>query len=157
MTIEEYNKKLDELRKEREFHKATIIKIEQEMDQLETDKKAVDLIVGEFIKVDHSSHGGYVTYMHVHSYQKRPRGVTLYGRGFTVNKYCISADKSMLLCWDDIDKIQITTSEEFHTVFENNIKKFRDELENFSEYEQEDEFALKNAIMEGRVKVKWIN
>jgi DNA mismatch repair ATPase MutS len=158
MTIEEYNNKLDELRKQRELHREEINKIEREMDQLETDKKAIDLIVGEFIKVDHSSHGGYVEYMHVHSYEKRPRGVTLYGRGFTVNNHCISADKSMTLYWDDIDKIQTVTAGEFYAAFENNIMKFRNDLENFSEYEKkEDEFAFKDALREGKVKVKWVN
>ena len=157
MTIEEYNKKLDELRKQREFHREEMNKIEREMDNLETDINAINLTVGEFIKVDYTKHGGYVVYMHVHSYQKRPRGVSLYGRGFSVNRHSISSDKMMTLDWDDIDKIQIITAGEFYAAFENNIMTFRNDLENFSEYEKPaDEFAFKNAALEGRVRVKWM-
>ena len=94
-TQEEYKKKISELRKERDILRARANAIDREMDSLEVNSKIIDFTVGNYVIIDNTSRGGYKTYFHVNTWKNEPRGVRLYGKGFSVGSKCnIHLDES---------------------------------------------------------------
>lgn len=156
-TQEEYKEKISELRKERDLLRDRANAIDREMDRLEINSKIVDFVVGNYIIIDNTSKGGYKTYFHVDTWKNEPRGVRLYGKGFSVgNKYSIHLDESYTLSWEHfIQPIEIT-EEEFFNVFDEEVKKIRKGLEEFKTYKEfPDMYKLKADLNEGRTKVVW--
>lgn len=156
-TQEEYKEKISELRKERDLLRDRANAIDREMDRLEINSKIVDFVVGNYIVIDNTSKGGYKTYFHVDTWKNEPRGVRLYGKGFSVgNKYNIHLDESCTLSWEHfIQPIEIT-EEEFFKVFDEEVKKIRKGLEEFKTYKEfPDMYKFKADLNEGRTKVIW--
>lgn len=128
LTIKEYEEKMSELRKERNRHQLEVDRINKEMDELESDKNSVDITVGEYISFDRRKSNGYLYYFHVHDYQKRPRGVTLYGSGFSNCELFIKKDNTLTIMWDEVDNLKIVTEKEFYEAFDNHVTHIRNEL-----------------------------
>ena len=123
-TREEYVKKISELRKERDILMARANAIDREMDSLEVNSKIIDFTVGNYVIIDNTSRGGYKTYFHVDTWKNEPRGVKLYGRGFSIgNKYNIRLDESYTLNWEHFIQPVEITEEEFFKVFDEEVKK----------------------------------
>ena len=91
MTTEEYNIKIKELRKERDFHQKEASRLDKEMDELvnSIDKEKIDWMIGKYIKFDGRNKGQYLGFFHVNSIDTRPRGYTLYGKGFDISNSII--------------------------------------------------------------------
>lgn len=160
LTKEEYLKKLDEIRKERDFHHNEYLRLMEEMDRLESDQKQVDNIVGKYIVIDKINEDGYKDYFHVHTYDKRPRGVTLYGKGFNINSKgdYIHISDTYFLKWDELDKIEEIHSEDFHDVFDQYINTVKFNLINFTQHHDlGNQFKFKNNLVRGKVKATWID
>ena len=157
LSVEEYSKKLVELRHERDRLRNLANKIDKEMDQLEGDSRLADFTVGKYIKVDRADKGGYIEYFRVDKWEKCPRGVNLYGKGFSdtpkATATYLHLSESLRLTWDELELPVEITEEEFIGAYDSRINQMRNYLLDFSNYHQcEDEFALKNAIRDGKVK-----
>ena len=123
-TQEEYKKKISELRKERDLLRARADAIDREMDSLKVNSKTIDFTVGNYVIIDNTSRGGYKTYFHVDTWKNEPRGVKLYGRGFSIgNKYNIRLDESYSLNWEHFVQPVEITEEEFFKAFDEEVKK----------------------------------
>jgi len=157
---EEYTKKLSELRHQRDEYYSKAHSLEKEMDALEGDIKLADFTVGKFIKVDRTHKGGYVEYFHVDKWVKEPRGVKLYGKGYSDSPgktatYIHIVD-SLRLSWDELNLPVETTELEFMNKFNTIVAEMSRSLLHFTDYKQlEDEFAFKNAMLDGKVEVSW--
>ena len=159
---EEYTKKLSELRHQRDEYYSKAHSLEKEMDALEGDIKLADFTVGKFIKVDRTHKGGYVEYFHVDKWVKEPRGVKLYGKGYSDSPgktatYIHIVD-NLRLTWDELDLPEEITELEFINKFNSIVAEMNKSLLDFTDYKQlEDEFAFKNAMTEGKIKAAWID
>ena len=156
-TREEYVKKISELRKERDILMARANAIDREMDSLEVNSKIIDFTVGNYVIIDNTSRGGYKTYFHVSTWKNEPRGVMLYGKGFSVGSKCnIHLDESYNLNWEHfIQPIEIT-EEEFFKAFDEEVEKIRKGLEDFKTYKEfPDMYKLKSDLDDGGVKCIW--
>ena len=156
-TREEYVKKISELRKERDLLRARADAIDREMDSLKVNSKTIDFTVGNYVIIDNTSRGGYKTYFHVDTWKNEPRGVKLYGRGFSIgNKYNIRLDESYSLNWEHFVQPVEITEEEFFKVFDEEVKKIRKGLEDLKPYKEfPDMYKLKSDLAEGGVKAIW--
>ena len=156
-TREEYIKKISELRKERDLLRARADAIDREMDSLKVNSKIIDFTVGNYVIIDNTSRGGYKTYFHVDTWKNEPRGVKLYGRGFSIgNKYNIRLDESYTLNWEHFIQPVEITEEEFFKAFDEEVKKIRKGLEDFRTYKEfPDMYKLKSDLAEGGVKCIW--
>lgn len=144
LTTEEYEKKLSELRKERNMHQQEVDRINREMDELESNKDTIDLTIGEYISFDRRANGGYLYYFHVDTYDKRPRGVTLYGSGYSNSDLYIKKDGTLTVLWDEIDSIKLITEEEFYEHFDTHVAVIRKKLEDKKDYKRlGDQFKFK--------------
>ena len=102
--------------------------------------------------------GGYKEYFHVDTYYKRPRGITLLGKGFSINSKGnhINIDDAHFLRWTDINLPIEITPEEYIDTFEDYINTVKLNLIKFREHRPEqDEFKFKKDLEEGRIKIKW--
>ena len=136
-TREEYVKKISELRKERDLLRARADAIDREMDSLEVNSKIIDFTVGNYVIIDNTSRGGYKTYFHVSTWKNEPRGVMLYGKGFSVGSKCnIHLDESYNLNWEHFIQPVEITEEEFFKAFDEEVKKIRKGLEDFKTYKE---------------------
>lgn len=156
-TQEEYKKKISELRKERDLLRARANAIDREMDSLEVNSKIIDFTVGNYVIIDNTSRGGYKTYFHVSTWKNEPRGVKLYGRGFSIgNKYNIHLDESYSLNWEHFIQPVEITEEEFFKAFDEEVKKIRKGLEDLKIYKEfSDMYKVKSDLDEGGVKCIW--
>lgn len=156
-TQEEYKKKISELRKERDILRARANAIDREMDSLEVNSKIIDFTVGNYVIIDNTSRGGYKTYFHVNTWKNEPRGVRLYGKGFSVGSTCnIHLDESYSLNWEHFIQPVEITEEEFFKAFDEEVKKIRKGLEDFKTYKEfSDMYKLKSDLAEGGVKCIW--
>lgn len=156
-TREEYVKKISELRKERDLLRARADAIDREMDSLKVNSKTIDFTVGNYVIIDNTSRGRYKTYFHVDTWKNEPRGVKLYGRGFSIgNKYNIRLDESYSLNWEHFVQPVEITEEEFFKVFDEEVKKIRKGLEDLKPYKEfPDMYKLKLDLDEGGVKAIW--
>ena len=156
-TQEEYKKKISELRKERDILRARANAIDREMDSLEVNSKIIDFTVGNYVIIDNTSRGGYKTYFHVNTWKNEPRGVRLYGKGFSVGSKCnIHLDESYSLNWEHFIRPVEITEEEFFKAFDEEVKKIRKGLEDFKTYKEfPDMYKLKSDLAEGGVKCVW--
>ena len=156
-TREEYVKKISELRKERDILMARANAIDREMDSLEVNSKIIDFTVGNYVIIDNTSRGGYKTYFHVSTWKNEPRGVMLYGKGFSIgNKYNIRLDESYSLNWEHFVQPVEITEEEFFKVFDEEVKKIRKGLEDFKTYKEfSDMYKNKADLDDGGVKAIW--
>ena len=154
LTTEEYNKKLSELRKERNMYQIEVDRINKEMDELESNKNAIDLTIGEYISFDRRRSGGYLYYFHVHKYDKRPRGVTLYGAGFSNSDNLIKKDTTLTVLWNEVDSLKIVSEKEFYNVFDEHVSDIRKKLENNTDYKPlGDQFEFKELLQKGKIKL----
>lgn len=157
-TTEEYNKKLQELRDERDFHQKEYRRLMEEMDHLELDQNEVPDFYQKYFIIDYTKEGGYKEYFHVDTYYKRPRGITLLGKGFSINSKGnhINIDDAHFLRWTDINLPIEITPEEYIDTFEDYINTVKLNLIKFREHRPEqDEFKFKKDLEEGRIKIKW--
>ena len=156
-TQEEYKKKISELRKERDILRARANAIDREMDSLEVNSKIIDFTVGNYVIIDNTGRGGYKTYFHVNTWKNEPRGVRLYGKGFSVGSTCnIRLDESYSLSWEHFIQPVEITEEEFFKAFDEEVKKIRKGLEDFKTYKEfPDMYKLKSDLAEGGVKAIW--
>lgn len=156
-TQEEYKKKISELRKERDILRDRANAIDREMDSLEVNSKIIDFTVGNYVIIDNTSRGGYKTYFHVNTWKNEPRGVRLYGKGFSVGNKCnIHLDESYSLNWEHFIQPVEITEEEFFKAFDEEVKKIRKGLEDLKIYKEfSDMYKVKSDLAEGGVKCVW--
>jgi len=162
LTPEEYKKKLQELREERDNLRRRADIIDKEMDTLESDEKLADFTIGKYIKVDRTSKGGYIEYFHVDSWQKEPRGVALRGKGYSDSpgnqiRYFHTSD-TLRLTWDEMNDPVEISEDEFIERFDKRAKDIREYLLDYKTYPARDDgFKFKNAVIEGKVKAMFKN
>lgn len=159
MNTEEYNIKIKELRKERDFHQREANKLAIEMDNLVNliDKEKVDWMIGKYIKIDKRNKGGYLEFFYVDSIDNRPRGYTLYGKGFDISEIVIKIDDTTTLFIEDgnLDCISEITKYDFYKAFDEYIKLFREKLNDIKNYKSlGDQFAFKKSMIEATAELK---
>ncbi len=159
LTKEEYTKKLSELRKERDRHQNEAYRIGKEMDELESDMNMVDVHIGQYVTIDRRYKGGYLEYFHVDTYSKRPRGVTLYGKGFSVSdkgQTYLHISDAVPLYWDEIYLPKEITAEEFHEAFNTLINNLKMQLIDYKTHKNlGDEIAFADKLRKGEIKAVW--
>lgn len=152
MTGEEYNKRLNELRKERDFHQGEYKRLMREMDILASDRLKVDVTIGKYIKINRCPTGGYITYFHVDTYKDRPRGVTIYGRGFYNSRCNVGFESQETILWDEVDLIEEVTEQEFFAAFDEYVDKIKQSLKDFKDYKvNEDSFDFKDRLINASI------
>lgn len=127
LTKEEYEKKLSELRAERNRHQAEANRLAREMDELETDSDEANKLVNQYILDDNSKRGGYKYYFHVTSWSKRERGIFVDGFGFYVAPNGFITINFHSIMWSTIDDIKIISEENFVEALNKSIECIRDE------------------------------
>jgi len=157
MNTEEYKVKIKELRKERDFHQAEYQRLMKEMDELTIDTKYVDVHIGKFIKFDRRRHGGYLEFFHVDHWEKRPRGIDLYGSGFNVCEWSIHIDNSTQIFLEDhdIDSIVEITEEDFYKAFDTYVAGIRKTLADYKSYKKlNDGFKFKSTLINDVIELE---
>lgn len=159
MTPEEYKIKIKELRKERDFHQKESNRLAKEMDELvnSIDKEKVDWMIGKYLKIDRRNKGGYLEFFYVDSIDNRPRGYTLYGKGFDISDISIKIDDTNTLFVEDgnLDCISEITKDDFYKAFDEYIKLFREKLNDVSNYKSlGNQFAFKKSLIEATLELK---
>ena len=159
MTPEEYKIKIKELRKERDLHQAEANRLNQEMDDLvnSIDKEKVDWMIGKYLKIDRRNKGGYLEFFYVDSIDNRPRGYTLYGKGFDISDISIKIDDTNTLFVEDgnLDCISEITKDDFYKAFDEYVKLFREKLNDVSNYKSlGNQFAFKKSLIEATLELK---
>lgn len=159
MTPEEYKIKIKELRKERDFHQKESNRLAKEMDELvnSIDKEKVDWMIGKYLKIDRRNKGGYLEFFYVDSIDNRPRGYTLYGKGFDISDISIKIDDTNTLFVEDgnLECISEITKEDFYKAFDEYVKLFREKLNDVSNYKSlGDQFAFKNSMIKATFNLK---
>ena len=159
MTPEEYKIKIKELRKERDFHQKESNRLAKEMDELvnSIDKEKVNWMIGKYLKIDRRNKGGYLEFFYVDSIDNRPRGYTLYGKGFDISDISIKIDDTNTLFVEDgnLDCISEITKDDFYKAFDEYVKLFREKLNDVSNYKSlGNQFAFKNSMMKATFKLK---
>lgn len=159
MTTEEYNIKIKELRKERDFHQKEANRLANEMDELvnSIDKEKIDWILGKYIKIDRRNKGGYLEFFYVDSIENRPRGYTLYGKGFDISDIIIRIDSTSTLYVEDgnLDTISEISEEDFYKVFDEYTKLLREKLKEKTNYKSlGDQFAFKKSLIKTTAELK---
>ena len=159
MDAKEYNIKIKELRKERDFHQKEANRLAKEMDELvnSIDKEKVDWMIGKYLKIDRRNKGGYLEFFYVDSIDNRPRGYTLYGKGFDISDISIKIDDTNTLFVEDgnLDCISEITKDDFYKAFDEYVKLFREKLNDVSNYKSlGNQFAFKNSMMKATFKLK---
>ena len=155
MNTEEYNIKIKELRKERDFHQEEYQRLMKEMDELSIDQQYIDVHIEKYIKLDRRLKGGYLEFFHVDHWEKRPRGIDLYGSGFVISDFIIKINDStqIFIELDDISKIEEITEEEFYTAFDNYVKLIREKLGDYKHYKKlSNGFNFKNSLISGMIE-----
>lgn len=150
MNQNEYKAKIKELRKQRDFHQKEYQRLMKEMDELTIDKKYVDIHVGKFIKFDRRRNGGYLEFFHVDHWEKRPRGIVLYGSGFNICEFSIKIDDSTQIFLEDnnIDSIVEITEEDFYKAFDVYVDGIRKKLGEYTEHKKFDQgFKFKSSLI----------
>lgn len=135
MTTEEYNKKLRELREQRDFHRRESERYAYEMDVLTTDVSLAELHIGKYVKYkwlggDISHHNSYTYYLNVESVEVIRRGFYLHGHGFSKTAENISHIKVIRCYWEDASNGNITdiTEEEYFAALKSSIKAIEKEI-----------------------------
>lgn len=159
MTPEEYKIKIKELRKERDFHQKESNRLAKEMDELvnSIDKEKVNWMIGKYLKIDRRNKGGYLEFFYVDSIDNRPRGYTLYGKGFDISDISIKIDDTNTLFVEDgnLDCISEITKDDFYKAFDEYVKLFREKLNDVSNYKSlGNQFVFKNSMMKATFKLK---
>ena len=159
MDAKEYNIKIKELRKERDLHQAEVNRLNQEMDDLvnSIDKEKIDWMIGKYIKIDRRSKGGYLEFFYVDSIDSRPRGYTLYGKGFDISSILIKIDNTSTLFVEDgnLDCVTEISKEDFYKAFDEYIKKLREELSNIKNYKSlGNQFDFKKSMIKATLELK---
>ena len=159
MTPEEYKIKIKELRKERDFHQKESNRLAKEMDELvnSIDKEKVDWMIGKYLKIDRRNKGGYLEFFYVDSIDNRPRGYTLYGKGFDISEIVIKIDDTCTLFVEDgnLDCISEITKDDFYKAFDEYVKLFREKLNDVSNYKSlGNQFAFKKSLIEATLELK---
>jgi len=155
MNAEEYKVKIKELRKERDFHQQEYQRLMKEMDELTIDSKYMDIHIGKFIKFDRRSRGGYLEFFHVDHWEKRPRGIDLYGSGFNVCEWSIHIDNSTQIFLEDTDMNSIVeiTEEDFYKAFDTYVAGIRKTLADYNKYKKlDDGFKFKNSLVNAMIE-----
>ena len=159
MTVEEYNKKIKALRKERDEHQREADRLLKEMDELTKSLDAEDInwTIGKCIQIDKRPKGGYLEFFHVDSYEHRPRGFTLYGKGFCISDNVINIKSTCTLFIEngDLNFLKEIDIDRFYSAFDNYVKILREELRNYTNYKKlGDQFLLKNKLVSATLKLK---
>lgn len=159
MNTKEYNIKIKELRKERNFHQDEVRRLDEEMDKLvnSIDKEKVDWMLEKFIKIDRRVKGGYLEFFYVDKIENRPRGYTLYGRGFKISDKFINIDDTCTLFVEDghVEMIEEITKEDYYLAFDTYIKLIREELDNVKSYKTlGNQFAFKKSLIEATLELR---
>lgn len=158
MNTEEYNIKIKELRKERDFHRREANRLDEEMDKLvnSIDKDKVDWMLDKYIQLDRRPSGGYLEFFHVDKIESRPRGYTLYGKGFDISMSLINVSNTCTLFIEDgnLNCITEITREDFYKAFDKYIEIIRNELSNVKNYKSlGDMFEFKNALISAKLEM----
>lgn len=158
MTPEEYKIKIKELREQRDFYQKEANRLNKEMDELvnSIDKEKVDWMIGKYLKIDRRNKGGYLEFFYVDSIDNRPRGYTLYGKGFDISDISIKIDDTNTLFIEDgnLDCISEITKDNFYKAFDEYIKIIRNKLSNVKNYKSlGDMFEFKNALASAKLEM----
>ena len=159
MTPEEYKIKIKELRKERDFHQKEVNRLADEMDELvnSIDKENVNWMIGKYIKIDRRKQGGYLEFFYVDSIDTRPRGYTLYGKGFDISEIVISVSDTCTLFVEDgnLDCISEITKDDFYKAFNEYVRLFREKLNNIKNYKSlGNQFEFKKSVLNSTMKLQ---
>lgn len=118
--IEYYKRKMNKLRKKRDYHQERYYHYMKRMDDLESDTKYADLAVGKYVSI---YSGSAMYYMKVDKWEKDIRGVTLKGKGFYSSRGLITIE-SYRLAWEEINKYTIITKEQFEQTFKEYVNNY---------------------------------
>lgn len=159
MTPEEYNIKIKELRKNRDFHQDQANRFAKKMDELviDIDKEKINWMLGKYIQIDRRSKGGYLEFFYVDKIEFRPRGYTLYGKGFDISEIVIKINDTCTLFVEDgnLDCISEITKDDFYKAFDEYVKLFREKLNDIKNYKSlGDQFAFKNSMISATLELK---
>lgn len=122
---EAYRQKMDELRKERDYHNNEAHRLQMEMDCLEGDRNIIEVVLGKYILFDCTSKGGYKYYKKVERYESRTRGVTVYGPGWHNSRLFLTKGDTLTILWDDMDLVKEITEEEYDAAFNEYVEEIR--------------------------------
>lgn len=158
MNREEYNIKIKELRKQRDLHQNEAYRISKEMDELINlvDKSSYEWMIGKYIQIDRRIKGGYLGFFHVDKIETRPRGLTLYGKGFDISDISIRIDNTYTLFEEDKDLDMITEINEsmFYKAFDNYVSLMKEKLYNYKDYELvENKLKFKNSLIKATAEL----
>lgn len=151
MDAKEYKITIKELREQRDFYQKEANRLNKEMDELvnSIDKETVNWMIGKYLKIDRRNKGGYLEFFYVDSIDNRPRGYTLYGKGFDISDISIKINDTTTLFVEDgnLDCISEITKDNFYKAFDEYIKIIRNKLSNVKNYKSlGDMFEFKNAL-----------
>ena len=158
MDPKEYKITIKELREQRDFYQKEANRLNKEMDELvnSIDKETVNWMIGKYLKIDRRNKGGYLEFFYVDSIDNRPRGYTLYGKGFNISDISIKIDDTTTLFVEDgnLDCISEITKDDFYKAFDEYIKIIRNKLSNVKNYKSlGDIFEFKNALASAKLKM----
>lgn len=158
MDAKEYKITIKELREQRDFYQKEANRLNKEMDELvnSINKETVNWMIGKYLKIDRRNKGGYLEFFYVDSIDNRPRGYTLYGKGFDISDISIKIDDTTTLFVEDgnLDCISEITKDNFYKAFDEYIKIIRNKLSNVKNYKSlGDMFEFKNALAGAKLEM----
>lgn len=158
MDAKEYKITIKELREQRDFYQKEANRLNKEMDELvnSIDKETVNWMIGKYLKIDRRNKSGYLEFFYVDSIDNRPRGYTLYGKGFDISDISIKINDTTTLFVEDgnLDCISEITKDNFYKAFDEYIKIIRNKLSNVKNYKSlGDMFEFKNALASAKLEM----
>lgn len=113
---EEYERKLSELRRKRDFHQKNVDAFQKEMNELTAGEDEIKDLVGKYIFMRN-------TYFKVEEYQKVSRGCHLRGRGFRIwggaSIPRVDSIDCLPIFWGDENDYEIITQNIYNSMIQN--------------------------------------
>ncbi len=135
-TTQQYLKKMEQLRKKRDYHLKKYEEFKEKMNNLEINQNFVESKIqkGKYYKVDFTNNGGSTYYVHVEKIVKDTRGMYLVGHAFHQTNYNFGlfVEKQFRILWHDIDDFIEITDNEYYSAYnsilqESNNRFFKEE------------------------------
>ena len=120
------------------------------------DKEQIVWMIGKYVTIDKRSKGGYLEFFYVDDIQDRPRGYTLYGKGFAISDLFIKINSTTTLFIEDkdIDCISESSEEDFYKAFDEYVRLIKKELGNTKSYNVlRDQFKFKKSLMAATIEL----
>jgi len=159
MDAKEYKITIKELREQRDFYQKEANRLAKEMDELvnSINKETVNWMIGKYLKIDRRNTGGYLEFFYVDNIDTRPRGYTLYGKGFDISEIVIKINDTCTLFVEDgnLDCISEITKDDFYKAFDEYVKLFREKLNDIKNYKSlGNQFVFKNSMISATLELK---